>query len=66
MSGVAEVTVQTPDNGTFLRVDACYDGEEIVCENFAGSYTLSPDGSIRISPSAWDGSIARVTWIVIE
>lgn len=60
------VTVRTPADTTFIRMDACYDGDEIVCEMYAGQYHLYPDGRIEIEASVWDGDLVRITWLEVK
>lgn len=60
------VTVRTPADATFIRMDACYDGDEIVCEMYAGQYHLYPDGRLEIEASVWDGDMVRITWIEVK
>lgn len=61
-----DVAVDGPANGTFLRVDSCYEDGEVVCDVWAGGYRAYGDGSVTLVPSVWDGSLARVTYLVIE
>ncbi|MFN7144130.1 MAG: hypothetical protein ACK4YP_10160 [Myxococcota bacterium] len=61
-----DVEVEAPENATFLRVDACYEDGEVICDVWAGNYRAYGDGSITLVPNPWDGALARVTWLVIE
>lgn len=63
---LAEYPVDTPKNGTFVRVDACTRGSQLVCDQWEGGYLLPEDGALVLTPSAWDGTVARVTFLVIE
>lgn len=62
-----EVPVKTPKHATFVRVDSC-DGDtegERVCDPWAGGYLLTEDDTLSLTPSAWEGNWARITWLQI-
>ncbi len=61
------VPVKTPKHATFVRVDSC-EGEaegERVCDEWDGGYLLTEDDTLTLTPSTWDGSWARLTWLQI-
>lgn len=60
------VTVRTPANTTFVRMDACFEDDEVVCEVYAGQYRIHPDGRIEIEASVWDGPFVRITWLEVK
>lgn len=61
-----ELAVTIPTGGTLVRVESCTDDGRMECDVWDGGYRLYDDGEFVLTPSAWDGEIARVTWLVIE